>query len=128
VLGSRANRKSILLLVTEELLPTWIDGGTYPFFGVPGNRWRGFKIADDTRGPVIDPSTMEREISEERLTATRAYLRMRFPAIAGSRYLRAGFAGMKTPQTTILFWIAIPKRRTSGLLAEARGTVSNMDR
>jgi hypothetical protein len=26
---------------------------------------------------------------------------------------------MKTPQTTILFWIAIPKLKTSGLLAEA---------
>src|SRR5262245_1961141 len=38
----------------EDHLPTWIDGGTRPFFGVPGNHWRGFKIADDTRGPVID--------------------------------------------------------------------------
>jgi hypothetical protein len=34
--------------------------------------WRGFKIAHDTRGPVIDPSTMERRISEEKLTAARA--------------------------------------------------------
>jgi glycine/D-amino acid oxidase-like deaminating enzyme len=73
----------------EEQLPTWIDGGKYPFFGVPGNHWRGFKIADDTRGPVIDPSTMERELSEERLTAARAYLRMRFPAMAGSPLLES---------------------------------------
>ena len=77
------------LRFTEEQLPTWIDGGKYPFFGVPGNHWRGFKIADDTRGPVIDPSTMEREISEERLTAARAYLRMRFPALAGSPLLES---------------------------------------
>jgi hypothetical protein len=77
------------LRFTEEQLPTWIDGGKYPFFGVPGNHWRGFKIADDRRGPVIDPSTMEREISEEKLDAARAYLRMRFPAMAGSPLLES---------------------------------------
>src|SRR6266700_2304360 len=72
---------------SEEQLPKWIDGGKYPFFGVPGNHWRGFKIADDTRGPVIDPSTMEREISQDKLSAARAYLRMRFPEMAGSPLL-----------------------------------------
>ncbi len=77
------------LRFTEEHLPTWIDGGSHPFFGVPGNHWRGFKIADDTRGPVIDPSTMEREISEEKLSAARAYLRTRFPAMAGSPLLES---------------------------------------
>jgi len=74
---------------TEEHLPTWIDGGTRPFFGVLGNHWRGFKIADDTRGPVIDPSTMEREISEEKLSAAREYLRMRFPAMADAPLLES---------------------------------------
>jgi sarcosine oxidase len=66
----------------EEQLPTRIDGRKRQFFGVPGNHWRGFKIADDARGPVIDPSTMEREISQEKLTAARAYLKMRFPALS----------------------------------------------
>ena len=37
------------LRFTETQLPTWIDGGKNPFFGVPGNHWHGFKIADDTR-------------------------------------------------------------------------------
>jgi glycine/D-amino acid oxidase-like deaminating enzyme len=77
------------LRFTEEQLPTWIDGGKNPFFGVPGNHWRGFKIADDTRGPVIDPSTMERQISEEKLKAARAYLDMRFPAMTGSPLLES---------------------------------------
>ncbi len=74
---------------TEEHLPTWIDGGKHPFFGVPGNHWRGFKIADDTRGPVIDPSTMEREISQEKLSAAREYLRTRFPALADAPLLES---------------------------------------
>lgn len=70
------------LRFNEEHLPTWIDGGKRPFFGIPGNHWRGFKIADDTRGPVIDPSTMEREISQEKLSAARDYMKLRFPALA----------------------------------------------
>ncbi len=74
---------------TEEHLPTWIDGGATPFFGVPGNHWRGFKIADDTRGPVIDPTTMERQISQQKLAAARAYLRMRFPALADAPLLES---------------------------------------
>ena len=73
----------------EDHLPTWIDGGKRPFFGVPGNHWRGFKIADDTRGPVIDPTTMEREISQEKLSAARDYMRMRFPALAGAPLLES---------------------------------------
>ena len=47
------------------------------------------RLADDTRGPAIDPSTMEREISEEKLTAARAYLRMRFPSIAAAPLLES---------------------------------------
>jgi sarcosine oxidase len=58
-----------------------------PLFGMPGNHWRGFKIADDSRGPVIDPSTMEREISEQKLSAAREYLRLRFPPMAGTPLL-----------------------------------------
>jgi sarcosine oxidase len=77
------------LRFTETQLPTWIDGGKKPFFGVPGNHWRGFKIADDTHGPVIDPSTMERQISQEKLVAARSYLSMRFPAMAGSPLLES---------------------------------------
>jgi sarcosine oxidase len=77
------------LRFNEAQLPTWMDGGKSPFFGVPGNHWRGFKIADDTRGPIIDPSTMERQISGAKLTAARAYLRMRFPVMANSPLLES---------------------------------------
>jgi len=76
------------LRFTDTQLPVWIDGSGQPagsdhlFYGIPGNHWRGFKIADDARGPVIDPTTMERKISDEGLAAARAYLRLRFPAMA----------------------------------------------
>jgi glycine/D-amino acid oxidase-like deaminating enzyme len=74
---------------TEDHLPTWMDGGERPFFGVPGNHWRGFKIADDSRGAVIDPSTMDREISQEKLSAARKYLRMRFPGMVDAPLLES---------------------------------------
>jgi glycine/D-amino acid oxidase-like deaminating enzyme len=72
------------LRFTDAQLPAWIDGGKHRFYGIPGNHWRGFKMADDARGPVIDPTTMDRQISAEGLAAARAYLRLRFPAMAGA--------------------------------------------
>jgi glycine/D-amino acid oxidase-like deaminating enzyme len=79
------------LRFTDAQLPVWsddskrdLDGlpGRQWFYGIPGNHWRGFKIADDTRGAAIDPTTMEREISAQGLAAARAYIRFRFPALA----------------------------------------------
>ena len=79
------------LRFTDAHLPVWgddskpeVDGssGKLGFYGIPGNQGRGFKIADDTRGRIVDPTTMERDISPEGLRAARAYLRFRFPALA----------------------------------------------
>jgi glycine/D-amino acid oxidase-like deaminating enzyme len=74
---------------TDARLPAWIDGGEHQFYGVPGNQWRGFKIADDARGAAIDPTTMERRISDEGLAAARNYLRLRFPQMAGAPLLES---------------------------------------
>jgi glycine/D-amino acid oxidase-like deaminating enzyme len=50
-------------------------------YGIPGNQGRGFKLADDTRGPEFDPTTGERKISEETLQRIREYLGFRFPGM-----------------------------------------------
>ena len=76
------------LRFTEAQLPVWIDYGRR-LYGIAGNHWRGFKVADDTRGPVIDPTTMERQISAEGLAAARSYLSLRFPALADAPPARA---------------------------------------
>jgi glycine/D-amino acid oxidase-like deaminating enzyme len=79
------------LRFTDEQLPVWSDDshievqghtGKHWFYGIPGNHWRGFKIADDTRGAAVDATTMERNISDEALATARAYLSVRFPDIA----------------------------------------------
>lgn len=65
----------------EQHLPVWADHRETFFYGIPGNQGRGFKIADDTRGPVFDPTSGERIVSPENLEKVREYLAFRFPAL-----------------------------------------------
>ncbi|MGC2195724.1 MAG: FAD-dependent oxidoreductase [Terriglobales bacterium] len=65
----------------ERNLPVWADHRGRFMYGIPGNQRRGFKIADDTRGPEFDPTTGERTINNERLQLARAYIAFRFPGM-----------------------------------------------
>src|SRR5215471_7166373 len=69
---------------SEETMPVWIDHGESFMYGIPGNEWRGFKVADDTRGAPFDPTSGERTASPEGLKAAREYLAFRFPALKGA--------------------------------------------
>jgi glycine/D-amino acid oxidase-like deaminating enzyme len=61
--------------------PTWVEYDA-AFYGLPSVEGRGFKVAPDWPGPEVDPDRQERRISDERVEASRAYLRRRFPALA----------------------------------------------
>ncbi|HVH09277.1 MAG TPA: FAD-dependent oxidoreductase [Gemmatimonadales bacterium] len=74
---------------TEDALPVWADHGPRFMYGIPGNEWRGFKIADDTRGPAFDPTAGERVPSAAGIQAARDYLAFRFPALAHAPLLEA---------------------------------------
>jgi len=65
----------------EEHLPVWADHHGRFMYGIPGNQGRGFKIADDTRGPEFDPTVGERVVAEERLKLARDYMAFRFPGM-----------------------------------------------
>jgi glycine/D-amino acid oxidase-like deaminating enzyme len=65
----------------EPNLPVWADHRDHFYYGIPGNDRRGFKIADDTRGPDFDPTNGERVISPETLKRVREYVAFRFPAL-----------------------------------------------
>jgi monomeric sarcosine oxidase len=65
----------------EDAFPCWIDGGKTHFYGIPGNEWRGFKIANDAAGPVVDPETQERSPTPADIEAARKYMAMRFPSL-----------------------------------------------
>ncbi|HXM64335.1 MAG TPA: FAD-dependent oxidoreductase [Terriglobales bacterium] len=65
----------------EPNLPVWADNRDRFIYGIPAADGRGFKVADDTRGPDFDPTSGERTVSEPGLKATRDYLAFRFPAM-----------------------------------------------
>ena len=62
-------------------IPTWVDyDGS--FYGIPSIERRGFKMAPDWPGPLVDPDRQERRLSDERVDFARGYLRRHFPAMA----------------------------------------------
>jgi glycine/D-amino acid oxidase-like deaminating enzyme len=65
----------------EGNVPVWADHGDHFIYGIPGNQGRGFKVANDTRGPEFDPTSGQRLVSEDGLAATRRYLAYRFPGM-----------------------------------------------
>jgi sarcosine oxidase len=62
--------------------PTWVDYDA-SYYGIPSIEARGFKVAPDWPGPLVDPDRQERRLSDERIEAARVYLRRRFPDVAG---------------------------------------------
>lgn len=66
---------------SENQLPVWADHHARFMYGIPANDGHGFKIGDDTRGPMFDPTSGERTASHENLKAIRDYLEFRFPAM-----------------------------------------------
>ncbi|MFZ0480421.1 MAG: FAD-dependent oxidoreductase [Terriglobales bacterium] len=65
----------------EGNTPVWANHSDHFMYGIPGNQHRGFKLADDTRGPEFDPTNGERLIGEDRLAEARRYLACRFPGM-----------------------------------------------
>jgi glycine/D-amino acid oxidase-like deaminating enzyme len=64
-----------------EKMPIWVDHGERFFYGFPVVERRGFKIADDTRGPLFDPTHGQRVASAEGLASAREHLGLRFPVL-----------------------------------------------
>ena len=62
-------------------MPVWADHGERFIYGIPGHDGRGFKVADDTRGPEFDPTSGDRTVSAEGLQLVRDYVAFRFPAL-----------------------------------------------
>ena len=65
-------------------LPVWADHRDHFYYGIPGSDRRGFKVADDTRGPDFDPTNGERIVGQDTLRTVREYIAFRFPALANA--------------------------------------------
>lgn len=66
--------------MSEAHFPAWVDKPTR-YYGIPGNEWRGFKVALDIPGAPVDPTTLERRASDQALTGARAYVARRYPLL-----------------------------------------------
>jgi sarcosine oxidase len=88
-LGIRPTRQEIFFFglpsgdsrYAEGSCPIWLDFGERIFYGIPGNEHRGFKVAEDTRGGPIDPTSDDRIPTPERLREARELLARRFPGL-----------------------------------------------
>jgi glycine/D-amino acid oxidase-like deaminating enzyme len=74
---------------SDAKLPVWADRRDKFMYGIPGNQGRGFKIADDTRGPEFDPTSGERSVSAKGLKSARDYISFRFPALKDAPLLES---------------------------------------
>jgi sarcosine oxidase len=64
-------------------LPGWADfNGGDIYYGFPDLESRGFKIAHDAHGAAVDPDTNDRTPSAQALADVRAFMKLRFPALA----------------------------------------------
>ena len=72
-----------------ERTPAWVHMGDRVTYGVPGNERRGLKIADDTAGAEVNPTSLDRTPSAEGLKRARTILAERFPALASAPLLEA---------------------------------------
>ena len=73
----------------EQKTPVWTDFGEKLWYGIPGAEWRGFKVADDTRGVDFDPTTGDRTPSKRGIESARKYLGKRFPGMKNAPLLEA---------------------------------------
>ena len=73
----------------ESNMPVWVDFGKKIWYGIPGADWRGFKVADDTRGTEFDPTSGNRKASESGLESARNYLAKRFPSMKDAPLLES---------------------------------------
>jgi glycine/D-amino acid oxidase-like deaminating enzyme len=73
----------------EDHHPVWMNHGQVFYYGIPGNERRGFKVADDTRGPEFNPTDGERNVTPENLQQARKFLEFRFPGLKNAPLLEA---------------------------------------
>ena len=75
--------------LTDAELPVWVETGASLFYGVPGSNYRGFKVADDSRGAPFDPTNGDRTPSAAAIRTARDYMERRFPALRGAPLVEA---------------------------------------
>jgi sarcosine oxidase len=61
-------------------MPVWVDFAE-EIYGIPDFKGRGFKVAPDRHGPLVDPDSLERVPSAETMARVHEFVGRRFPAL-----------------------------------------------
>lgn len=69
-------------------MPAWIDFGEQ-MSGIPDLEIRGFKVAPDRHGPVLDPDQDDRAVTKEEIVGVREFLARRFPVLGNAPDIEA---------------------------------------
>ncbi len=73
---------------SEAQLPIWIDM-ELGYYGLPASAHRGFKVADDRRGPSFDPTSGDRLPTSRGIETAREFVAQRFPGLRHAPLLEA---------------------------------------
>lgn len=73
---------------TPPAFPCWVDSAN-GVYGIPDIENRGFKMAIDTHGAVIDSDTQSRLVPQQTVDVARQFLAHRFPALQHAPLVQA---------------------------------------
>lgn len=105
----------------EPKLPVWADNRGRFIYGIPAADGRGFKVADDTRGPEFDPTSGERTVSEAALKTIRDYVAFRFPALKDAPLIETRVCQYENSPDNHLIVDRHPKSKNIWLLGGGSG-------
>ena len=85
---------------SDQEMPVWVDFHGPPdaasdspeskiYYGIPGNQFRGFKIASNALGDPFDPTSGDRTPTASLVEEARRHLRYRFPDLGNPPLLEA---------------------------------------
>ena len=101
--------------------PIWIDFGERIVYGIPDVHGRGFKLADDTRGPDFDPTTGDRTPTADGIARARALLAERFPELAKAPLISSEVCQYENSPDGHLIVDRHPERKNVWLLGGGSG-------
>jgi sarcosine oxidase len=65
-------------------MPVWMSVGKRILYGIPCNDQRAFKVCDDARGDIFDPTNGSRVITSKLVEIVREEMKTRFPSLANA--------------------------------------------
>lgn len=74
---------------TAPELPVWVHLSDRIVYGTPVHDHRGLKVADDSAGDEVNPTTLDRAPTAAGLLRAREILRARFPSLADAPLIEA---------------------------------------